>query len=156
MFYVVVRLVSWSAQPMRVCGVVYDGGRFAREAVSGRESTLPSLYTLRRRLSIWRAHKLRRSVVSLQKRMHDSAATGANCDPVAAHPTPSRGPSPSRPRPMPGPGPCCVPGFACVDQPTPRTLVAHLKVIDNLPHLTSNPWWSLSHLKTNPATCHNG
>ena len=52
MFYVVVRLVSWSAQPMRVCGVVYDDeGRFAREAVSGREGTLRYLYTLRRRLS---------------------------------------------------------------------------------------------------------
>ena len=140
MFYAVVRLVSWSSQPMRVCGVVYDDeGRFAREAVSGRESTLRSLYTLRRRLSIWRAHKLRRSVVPLQKLMHDSTATGANCDPVAAHPAPSRGPSPSRPRPMPGLGPCCVPGFACVDQPTPKTLVAHPTVIDDLPHLTSSP-----------------
>jgi hypothetical protein len=34
-----------------VCGVVYDGGRFDQEAVSGREGTLRSLYTLRRRLS---------------------------------------------------------------------------------------------------------
>ena len=46
MFYVVVRLVSWSAQRTRVCGVVYDRGRFFGEAVSGRESTLRSLYTL--------------------------------------------------------------------------------------------------------------
>ena len=51
MFYVVVRLVSWSAQRTRVCGVVYDGGRFYREAVSGSEGTLRYLYTLRRRLS---------------------------------------------------------------------------------------------------------
>jgi hypothetical protein len=111
MFYVVVRLVSWSAQRTRVCGVVYDGRRFVREAVSGRESTLRSLYTLSST-----AIKMARAQAPTQRcasaEAHDSTATGANCDPVAAHPTPSRGPSPSRPRPMPGPGPCGVTGFA--------------------------------------------
>jgi hypothetical protein len=54
-----------------------------------REGTLPSLYTLCRRQAFWRAHKLRRSVVPLQEAMHDSTATGANCDLLPDHPAPS-------------------------------------------------------------------
>jgi len=108
MFYVVMRQVY--ALPMQACGVVW--GRFDQVFVSVREGMPPSLYTLQQRWPFWRAHKLRRSVVPLQKRMHDSTATGANCDLLPDHHAPSRGSSPSRPRPMPGAGLWAVPGFA--------------------------------------------
>lgn len=115
------------------CAAWYEVGSIEGSFPCARAPFPPSIPSVDRS-PFWRAHKLRRSVVLLQERMHDNDATGANCDLLPDHHAPSRGSSPSRPRPMPGAGSCAVPGLA------------HLLIA-----LSQRPWSRISYL----TTCHS-
>jgi hypothetical protein len=143
MFYVVVRLVSWSAQRTRVCGVLYDGRRFVREAVSGRESTLRSLYTLSST-----AIKMARAQAPTQRCASAEAHARQHCyrrqlrpcrcppDAIAWTITVQTAAN-ARSRAL-----RCHWIRTRLINLHGKTLVAHLAVIDDLPHLTrptSNP-----------------